>query len=414
MTVGNEIIPPQLKDLDRRLQEVNAFIRADSRVSSNPIMKVLSPEPRLFLTSLPNDSQIHSPAVWNCRERVSLLSLTRIEAELRLVKFITDILELQRNLVKTCRNKDLDMTSDFQVLLPRRQGPGLCSTALVSYLIALQNELVYCVDKHLGEETSFKVSPADLTDLHVIQYDLERDLLPLILSNCQYSMKHGKETLHDYWFLQGIPTLVNRHDRIHEIILKDMRGKIGQVPLPSRALSTLVGELNSYNEVCEALSTVEVALGFLAMTGGEPHMQLGSYLEEVLQMADQTAPHILTALGRYYLKHCLALWQLLTSLKSENMLRLKRDPFEGISEEYRKALGEEEHRLLTGFFNKSNADSILLEMHDLKDTLVAYMERKNLDIPSDVEQFFPEEIDLSQYIEAWKFGVALKRERSQR
>uniref|UniRef100_A0A674BBP2 RING-type E3 ubiquitin transferase n=1 Tax=Salmo trutta TaxID=8032 RepID=A0A674BBP2_SALTR len=525
MTVGNEIISPQLKDLDRRLQEVNAFIRDDSRLSSNPIMRVLSPEPRLFLSSLPHNSQIHSPAVWNCRERVSLLSLTRVveqndgentlpvlwrflhkEAELRLLKFITDILELQRNLVKTCRNvtdlshgtiskflqrqesvplrawyekriniflttwnqlrgslatngeikipvdfcrKDLDMTTDFRVLLPRRQGPGLCSTALVSYLIALQNELVYCVDKHLGEETSFKVSPADLTDLHVIQYDLERDLLPLILSNCQYSMKQGKDTLHEYdlpkiqqqilsRFLQGrpiitlngIPTLVNRHDRIHEIILKDMRGKIGQVPLPSRAVSTLVGELKSYNEVCEALSTVEVALGFLAVTGGEPHMQLGSYLEEVLQMGDQTAPHILTALGRYYLKHCLALWQLLTSLKSENMLWLKRDPFEGISEEYRKALGEEEHRLLTGFFNKSSADSILLEMHEflilvlkppnasdtysLKDTLVAYMERKNLDIPPDVEEFFPEEIELSQYIEAWKFAVALKRERSQR
>uniref|UniRef100_A0A674BCY9 RING-type E3 ubiquitin transferase n=1 Tax=Salmo trutta TaxID=8032 RepID=A0A674BCY9_SALTR len=507
-----------LQDLDRRLQEVNAFIRDDSRLSSNPIMRVLSPEPRLFLSSLPHNSQIHSPAVWNCRERVSLLSLTRVveqndgentlpvlwrflhkEAELRLLKFITDILELQRNLVKTCRNvtdlshgtiskflqrqesvplrawyekriniflttwnqlrgslatngeikipvdfcrKDLDMTTDFRVLLPRRQGPGLCSTALVSYLIALQNELVYCVDKHLGEETSFKVSPADLTDLHVIQYDLERDLLPLILSNCQYSMKQGKDTLHEYdlpkiqqqilsRFLQGrpiitlngIPTLVNRHDRIHEIILKDMRGKIGQVPLPSRAVSTLVGELKSYNEVCEALSTVEVALGFLAVTGGEPHMQLGSYLEEVLQMGDQTAPHILTALGRYYLKHCLALWQLLTSLKSENMLWLKR---------VRKPT--QIHRLLTGFFNKSSADSILLEMHEflilvlkppnasdtyrpdwgLKDTLVAYMERKNLDIPPDVEEFFPEEIELSQYIEAWKFAVALKRERSQR
>jgi hypothetical protein len=40
-------------------------------------MRVLSPEPRLFLTSLPHNSQIHSSAVWNCRERVSLLSLTR-------------------------------------------------------------------------------------------------------------------------------------------------------------------------------------------------------------------------------------------------------------------------------------------------------------------------------------------------
>lgn len=51
-----------------------------------------------------------------------------------------------------CR-EDLDLTSDFLILLPRRQGPGLCSTALVSYLIALHNELVYCVDKHTGEET---------------------------------------------------------------------------------------------------------------------------------------------------------------------------------------------------------------------------------------------------------------------
>lgn len=49
--------------------------------------------------------------------------------------------------------KDLDYNSDFKVLLPRRQGPGLCSTALVSYLISLHNDLVYCVDKHTGEET---------------------------------------------------------------------------------------------------------------------------------------------------------------------------------------------------------------------------------------------------------------------
>lgn len=49
--------------------------------------------------------------------------------------------------------KDLDLSSDFKVLLPQRQGAGLCSTALVSYLIALHNDLIYCVDKHTGEET---------------------------------------------------------------------------------------------------------------------------------------------------------------------------------------------------------------------------------------------------------------------
>lgn len=66
-----------------------------------------------------------------------------------------------------------------------------------------------------------------------------------------------------------------------------------QEPLQTLTLFSVAGELHSYSEVCEALSTLEVALGFLAMTGGEPHLQLSCYLEEVLQMGNQMAPHIL-------------------------------------------------------------------------------------------------------------------------
>ncbi|XP_035510465.1 E3 ubiquitin-protein ligase rnf213-alpha [Morone saxatilis] len=526
MEVSNAIITPQFKHLDRQLKEVNTFIRADSRISANPIMKLLFGDPRLFLASLPPNSLIHGSAVWSCREKVCLLSLTHIveqndgkdtlpvlwrflhkEAELRLVKHLPDILTLQRDLVKKFQNvteltcgtiaeflrsqkaaslnvwygkyikiflttwnqlrvslatngeikipvefcqKDLDLHSDFKVLLPRRQGPGLCSTALVSYLIALHNDLVYCVDKHTGEETSYKVSPADLTDLHVIRYELERDLMPLVLSNTQYSIEKGQETLHEYDLpkiqhqivsrfllgkplitLNGIPTLVNRHERNYEIILKDVKAKVQQEPLQTLTLFAVAGELHSYSEVCDALSTLEVALGFLARTGGEPHMQLSCYLEEVLQMENQLAPHILKALSMCCLKHCVALWQLLASLKSENMLRLKRDPFVGVSEKYKVALGEDERRLLTGFFSKNSADSFLLEMHEflvlvlkkpnapetfrpdwgLKETLVPYMEGKDLDIPLDVEELFPGEILLSHYVEAWKFIVAFKQER---
>ncbi|KAM9393995.1 E3 ubiquitin-protein ligase rnf213-alpha-like isoform 2-T2 [Pholidichthys leucotaenia] len=527
--VSSTIFTPQLKSLDRKLKEVNTFIRADSRISANPIMKLTFGDPRLFLASLPAKSLIHCSAVWSCREKVSLLSLTHIveqndgkdtlpvlwrflhkEVELRLVKHLPDILTLQRELIKKFQNvaelsygsideflcsqkavslktwydkyiriflktwnqlrvslatngeikipaefcqKDLNLKSDFRVLLPRRQGPGLCSTALISYLIALHNDLVYCVDKHTGEETSYKVSPADVTDLHAIHYELERDVMPLILSNTQYSIERGQETLHEYdlpkiqqqiisRFLQGkplitlngIPTLVNRHDRNYEIILKDVKAKVKQEPLQTFTLMAVTGELHSYSEVCDALSTLEVALGFLAMTGGEPQMQLSSYLEEVLQMGNQMAQHILKALSMCCLKHCVALWQLLTSLKSENMLRLKRDPFGGVSEEYKQPLGEDQVRLLTGFFSKCNADSFLLEMHEflelvlkkpsaldtfkpawgLKDTLVSYMERKDLDIPPDVEKLFPDEIYLSHCVEAWKFVITYRQGHGQR
>lgn len=527
-TEMSNIIAPHLKNLERRLKEVNTFIRSDDRISASPITKLMFGDPQLFLGSLPPNSLIHCSSVWSCREKVSLVGLNHIleqndgkdtwpvlwrflhrEAEYRLVKFLPDILTLQRNLVKKFQNstelcgtiaeflqsqkavslkawyekhikifltvwnqlrlflatngelklptefceKDLDTDCDFKLLLPSRCGPGLCSTALVSYLIALHNDLVYSVDKLTGEETSYKVSPADLTELHVIRYELDRDLMPLVLSNTQYSIEKGQETLHEYDFpkiqqqivsrfllgkplitLNGIPTLVNRHDRNYEIILKDIKAKIVQEPLQALTLFAISTELDSYSEVCEALSTLEVALGFLAMTGGDPHMQLSFYLEEVLKMGNQTAPHILRALSMCCLKHCAALWQLLASLKSESLLKLKRDPFGDVSKDYKQALGVDEHRLLTAFFSKNSADTFLLEMHEflvlvlkkhkatdvfkpdwsLKVTLVSYLERKDMDVSPDVEEFFPDEICLSHYVEAWKFSVAFKRERTQR
>ncbi|XP_016115585.1 E3 ubiquitin-protein ligase rnf213-alpha-like, partial [Sinocyclocheilus grahami] len=384
--MNTDVITHQLKVLEKQLKEVNEIIRKDERVSSNPVMKLAFGKPELFLRSLPQNSLIHNSSIWSCRRKISALSLAHIveqnngqdtlcilrrflqrEAELRLVKFLPDILVLQKDLVKKFQNvtdltsktigefldshkeaslawykkciniflstwnqlrvslattgeiklpaeytqKDLSLDADLQVLLPQRRGLGLCSTALVSYLIALHNDLVYTMEKHTGEESGYTVSPADLTEMHVIHYEYERDLLPLILSNCQYSMECGQETLMEYdlpniqqqiftRFLQGkplitlngIPTVVNRQDRIYEIILMDVKGKVPQEPLQALTQHNLVKELQSYSDVCEALSTVELALGFLAMTGGEPRVQLGTYLEEVLQMTDNMAPHV--------------------------------------------------------------------------------------------------------------------------
>ncbi|KTF94632.1 hypothetical protein cypCar_00035528 [Cyprinus carpio] len=264
-------------------------------------------------------------------------------------------------------------------------------------------------------------------------------------------MERGQETLMEYdlpkiqqqilsRFLQGkpritlngIPTVVNRQDRNYEIIFMDLKGKVPQEPLHAVTQHNLVKELQSYSDVCEALSTVELALGFLAMTGGEPHVQLATYLEEVLQMTDNMAPQVLKAFSRCSLKHCVALWQLLSSLKSETLLRLKGDPFKDISEEYKRPLQEEHRSQLTSFITKSSAGAFLMEIHEflllalknltatdtykpdwgLKITVVSYMERKDVEVPPEVDEFFPEDILLSQCIETWKFSTLLRRERN--
>lgn len=47
---------------------------------------------------------------------------------------------------------DLDLDAEFEVILPRRQGLGLCATALVSYLIGLHNDMVSAAARLSEEE----------------------------------------------------------------------------------------------------------------------------------------------------------------------------------------------------------------------------------------------------------------------
>ncbi|KAG9334573.1 hypothetical protein JZ751_007509 [Albula glossodonta] len=450
-SIADDVITPRLKDLDQRLKEVNASLRGDLRVACNPVVRVVFGDPCLFLSSLPKDSLIHRGAVWSCRERVSLPNLAHIleqnhgkdafpllwtflqkEAELRLVKSLPDIVALQKELVRRFQNgTDLSAGSIEDFIQSQTEG-----SALVSYLIALHNHLIYAMEKHMGEENSYTVGVSDLTDMHMIGYEPERDLIPLVLSSCQHSLERGQETLSQYDLPRvqqlGMPTLVSRQERDYESLLMDVKGKVSQ----------------AFSDVCEAVGVAEVVLSFLAATGGEAHMDLVPYLEQVLQMGDQVAPHILKvsparsettpiweglrgiggALSSCSLKHCVALWQFLSSLKSESMLRLKRDPFVGISGQYRQHLGEEAQRQLSGFCSRGSVEA-LLEMHQfmllhlkhncdplmyrpdwgLKETLQSYLERKDVDTLPDIEEFFPEDILLSQAVETWKFIVVFRQ-----
>ncbi|XP_072245329.1 E3 ubiquitin-protein ligase rnf213-alpha-like [Leuresthes tenuis] len=522
-TVATDMLTPKLKDLDQLLQEAKDSIRNDSRVSSNFIMRITFGDDCSFLTSLPQTSEVHSSAVWSCRQRLSLLTLTHTvefddqkeelrllwrflqkEREFRQIKFLPDILVLQKHLVRKYQNAseqivgsiaefiekqtgvskqyekhidiflktwnllrvsvtsnemkipeefcsdDLDLNSNLEYLLPRRQGPGLCATGLVSYLVALQNELVNAVDSHTGEDnSSYKVSLEELTDQHVICYDVEKDLLPLVLSNCQYSLERGHETISQYdlpriqqqiltHLLQGkplitrtgIPTLVKAQDRDYETIFKKVQEKVPQIALPSLTRNALSRELDSYSEVCEVLKIVELLLSFLSMTGGDPKMQLVTYLKDTLKMGQNIDGQILQTLGRCKLGHCISLWQLLSSLKSERVLHLKKEPFSSYPAEYQKPLTEKNKTELKGFMSQGNMDQWLLEMHEfillnlgrqrstdvykpfwsVKEGMVLYMDLKEVKVPLYVKEDFPENLQLSQIVETWKYAIAARQE----
>ncbi|ELK12270.1 RING finger protein 213 [Pteropus alecto] len=522
------IILSELAHLDRNLLAVNALISRDERVSSSPVARIVFGDPAAFLPHLPRSSVAHSSKMWSCRRRVTVGHLRHLveqangketvpilwkflqkEAELRLVKFLPDILALQKSLVKRFQNvpevvyqtirdfisshtsdglkqlfhdrisvflstwnqlrrsletngeiklpkdycsTDLDLDTNFEVILPRRQGLGLCSTALVSYLITLHNEIISTVEKFSEENNSYSVDASEIADLHVISYEVERDLTPLILSNCQYRVERGAENLQEFdlekiqrqlasRFLQGkprlslkgIPTLVYRRDRNYEHLFLDIRNKMPQDPLPNMAISAISGQLQSYTDACEALHVTEVTLGFLSTAGEDPNMDLALYIQDKLRMSEQTE-QVLKALHRCQLRHAIALWQLLSAHKSEQLLRLRKEPFGEINAKYRADLSPENTKLLSKFLNQISLDAFLLELHEmmilklknlrtqgdfnpnwsLRDTLVSYMETKDSDALPEMESQFPDQIPLSNCVAAWKLAAQLKRDRQMR
>lgn len=104
---------------------------------------------------------------------------------------------------------------------------------------------------------SYSIDASEIADLHVISYEVERDLTPLILSNCQYRVERGAENLQEFdlekiqrqlasRFLQGkprlslkgIPTLVYRRDRNYEHLFLDIRNKMPQVSAGTLSIGT--------------------------------------------------------------------------------------------------------------------------------------------------------------------------------
>ncbi|XP_055510302.1 E3 ubiquitin-protein ligase RNF213-like [Leucoraja erinacea] len=527
-SISKEVITPAVENLDRKLVDINSQISQDKRSGSDSIVKIVYSDPQTFLT-LPKGDALHCSTIWACRKRISpehlrhmmenreekenvpiLQTFLQKEVQLRLVKYLPELLALQNDLTKLFQNttevpkqsasdflqtissepvrstftsriscfisvwnqlrtflitngefkipeefgaSDLDMQNcQLEVLLPRRQGLGLCSTALVSYLIALQNDFVYTVEKYTIESTPYSISPQDVSDLHVIRYEVGKDIIPLLLSNCQYTMEKGSEIVIEYDFkrieqqltnrflkgkplisLKGIPTLIYRQDRNYGIIFHDIQNRIPQESLPISVINVISGELQSYSEVCEAFTAVEVTSGFLAMSGGDPDQKLDVYLKDVLQMEAQTSPHVMETLRRCNLKHIQALWQLLSSRKSECSLILNRDPFSGIKNEYKEHLSEEVKKQLRPFFVQASVDTFILELHELltlkcknvqspdsfnpnwslKMALGSFMDVKEVDNLPELEDIFPEIILMSQSVEIWKAAVAFKREQLQ-
>ncbi|XP_052243455.1 E3 ubiquitin-protein ligase RNF213-like [Dreissena polymorpha] len=235
-----------------------------------------------------------------------------------------------------CRERITDNTP-LAVLLPATNGPGLCSYAMLDLLFRKQNEVI----DFYGSETErlhslSSIAPMAVTSAHLISYDHEHDLMPLVLANCHYSFEMGVGTKIEYDFAGMERQLIDRllysksKIEIHQYLKVDLmvyrtevtnvsvfnklRGNIPQEHLNPAVKKQIFEELRSLPDVCESLDNLDIAISFLKTTGGDPAMPLHRFIEETLQM-DKS---LLSQKARQIceLRHARSLWLLLSFLKS--------------------------------------------------------------------------------------------------
>lgn len=337
--------------------------------------------------------------------------------------------------------------SSGEFLTPCRHGPGSILQTLVDFLSETHNSLVRearTLRRNKNSEYSIpleRISETQLTLCHP-----ERELLPLVLAHCQYTLKKGGETGSSYdlpgiqtelarRFLAGKPLIkadtlryLNRHLQDFSVVLAEVRGKIRQEPLKGSVISAMKMVLRSYTDVCDAVFVVEIGLRFLGKMGGDAQGQLLSYLTDSLQMGLQISSTVAKGLVESKLEHSIFTWQLLTCWKSELMLNRKQDPFQKLPSEFQQKLSGEQRKSLKAFLAVTDVDTFSLELHeilllktsnavpdqayqahwDIRSTLESHLEVKDLPPLLELESL-PEEMTLGQGADVWKTAVEFKR-----
>ncbi|KAM4715158.1 LOW QUALITY PROTEIN: E3 ubiquitin-protein ligase rnf213-beta [Anableps anableps] len=343
--------------------------------------------------------------------------------------------------------KELTVESSGEYLTPCRRGPGSCLQTLVDFLLETHNSLVREARRMSRQEDSeYSVPLERISETQLTLCHPERELLPLVLANCNYTLQKGGQTDSSYnlrviqtqlarRFLAGKPLIqadtsryLNRSLQDFSVVLAEVRQKIHQEALKGSVSSAMTTVLRSYTDVCDAVFVVEIGLRFLGKAGGDPEGQLLSYLTDSLKMGPQISNTVAKGLGESKLKHSIFTWQLLNSWKSELMLNRMQDPFQKLPSEFQQKLSEEERRGLKAFFTVTDVETFALELHeilllktsnavpeegyqphwDIRYTLESHLEQKDL-LPLQGLEDLPEDIILGEGADVWRAAVEFKR-----
>ncbi|KAK3096790.1 hypothetical protein FSP39_003301 [Pinctada imbricata] len=373
-----------------------------------------------------------------------------------------------------CR-RPIDYSSSVSQLLPSQKEAGLCSYGLLYFLLKKQNSFLekYCKLKKIIEKNVHRVQLSELTAAHLISYHPEHDILPMVLANCNYSFEVGQGTKIEYNFrdferqltdrflfsksfvdipVQQFEMMTYRSESTNAVVFERLREKIGQEPLSAAVRHQICEEFRSYTDLCDCLDRLDITISFLKSVGCGEDVKIEYFMTQTLKMENPIPSQ--KARQSSLCRHVQSLWLTLAMQKTKNQASYKHDTFEGVGDELREDLTEEQREVVRGFCeelqleklevlletlwecimlrisvpqNPDDEDYIDTTKFSLRDVMIGYMDNPGysteLDFPDWLKELTwsnrmpesdsPNTILASQAVDSWLFLYSLYGQKSQ-
>ncbi|VDI19307.1 Hypothetical predicted protein [Mytilus galloprovincialis] len=376
------------------------------------------------------------------KQKLSVLRLfLKEEHHLRAVRFVPSIIRLQKMLIQKYSRKldraEATTLTISDVRLQMRQERRLkefnhlledftkawnCVRESLETYACPANESIVTVDKvycrtDITEKTAYqphtniqgcwpledslpKVHVRDISAAHLVSYHPDKDLLPMVLANCNYSFEVGQGTKVEYNFtnlerqlmdrflfsksiinnINEIETITYRSESTNAVVFKSLCLRVKQERLNPAVQSQICGELRlkSFPDLCESMDKLDIAISFLKSVGSDPESSLSDFMTNTLKIDNPFPSPKAHQASRC--KNTMSLWITFAMERAKCLAKYDKKAFEGISENFKNALTEENINNIEDILNKLPLEQIDVLVELLFECIVL-----KIDVPQNMD-----------------------------
>ncbi|CAG2252468.1 RNF213 [Mytilus edulis] len=198
----------------------------------------------------------------------------------------TTVCLLENNILAIDKSYFRSSISDdtpISYLIPTYRDAGLCSYILLYFLLKKQNMFIeqYCYQRKLSAKSLPKVHVKDISSAHLISYHPDKDLLPMVLANCNYTFEVGQGTRIEYNFTNLERQLMDRF-----LFSKSIITGIAEERLSPAVRSQICAEIRMKPaaDLWESLDKLDIAISFLKSVGSDPDSSLCDFITNTLKI----------------------------------------------------------------------------------------------------------------------------------